>query len=206
MGGYQLVRIVQRVKIEQLVLAGEYLAALVELSAADAHVVILHRHGHTNQFTFVGLQPVDGTEGAEERQRHGSRRRKSADGQRALDDATQAARQRIATTQLERGTTQIVRPVALTPFGDLRHMPLCTLVKLQRAELDNAVLLGAVGDVDALVDSQTRYLTQIVVRVRPDRADTIRTERQSRGILVVYLMKSLFAIQHTSFFKVKNYG
>ena len=73
-------------------------------------------------------------------------------------------------------------------------MPLGTLVKLERREFHHAVLLGAVGQVDALVDGQAGNLPQVVVRVGADGTDAIRAEVHGLGLAVVNLEESFLAM------------
>ena len=197
MGGNQLIGVVEGIEVEKLIFTGIDLAALVEFAAADTHVVVLYGYSHLDKFVRIELQPIHSTERAKERKRHSCRRRQSAYGQRALDDATQTARQRIAASQFQRSSTQIVSPIALPALGHLRHVPLRTLVELQRAELNDAVLLRTIGHVDTLVDSLSRNLAHIMIGVRPDGANAVGTEHLCRCISVIYLVKSSFAVHHT---------
>ena len=73
MGGDELIVVVERIEIEQMVLAREQLAALVELAGAYAHIAVLHSHGHLDHLEVGKADAVHAAEGAEIDERHGCR-------------------------------------------------------------------------------------------------------------------------------------
>ena len=73
-------------------------------------------------------------------------------------------------------------------------MPLGTLGELQGSHLHDAVLLGGIGDMDAFVNGQTRYLAEVVVGMSADGANPVRAEGYSFGVTAVNLIKLLFAV------------
>ena len=100
----------------------------------------------------------------------------------------------MAHAELKGGAAQVVGPVVLTHLGHAVDVPLGTLVKLERAELDDAVVLGLVGEMDAAVDGQAGYLAQLVVAVGADGAYAVRTEGHAFGILMVEFKELLFTL------------
>ena len=176
-----------------MVLLGIHLAALVELAAVDADVVILGCHGNHNQLYWFGLYEVDVAECLEIDERNGSRRRESADGQAALDDTAQAAREGIALAELQGGAAQVVCPVILLVARHVADVELSPLVELEGTKLHNAIELWAVGDVDAFVDGKAGYLAQVGIAVCTDGTDTIGAESQRFRLTLVNLMEFLLA-------------
>ena len=73
MGGDELIVVVESVEIEQMVLAREELAALVELAGAYTHIAVLDSHGHLDHLQVGEPDAVHTAEGAEIDQRHGCR-------------------------------------------------------------------------------------------------------------------------------------
>lgn len=73
MGGDELIVVIERIEIEQMVLAREQLAALVELAGAYAHIAVLHSHGHFYHLEVGEPDAVHTAEGAEVDERHGCR-------------------------------------------------------------------------------------------------------------------------------------
>ena len=73
MGGDEFIVVVERIEVEQMVLAREQLAALVELAGAYAHIAVLYSHGHLDHLEVGEADAVDTAEGAEIDQRHGCR-------------------------------------------------------------------------------------------------------------------------------------
>ena len=177
-----------------MVLLGIHLAALVELAAVDADVVILGCHGNHNQLYWFGLYEVDVAECLEIDERNGSRRRESADGQAALDDTAQAVGERITLAKLQGGAAQIVSPVVLLVARYVADVELGPLVELERAKLYHTIMLGAVGNVDAFVDGQTGYLAQVGIAVCTDGTDTIGAESQRFRLTLVNLMELFLAL------------
>lgn len=100
----------------------------------------------------------------------------------------------MAHAQLEGGAAQIVGPVVLTHLGHAVDVPLGALVKLERAELDDAVVFGFVSKVDAAVDGQAGYLAQLVVAVGAYGAHTVGAEGHAFGILMVEFKELLFTL------------
>ena len=72
-------------------------------------------------------------------------------------------------------------------------MPLGTLGKLHGRHFDHTVLLRRISDMDTLVDGKTCDLTEIMVRMGTDRADTVRAEGHPFRITTVNLIEFLFA-------------
>ena len=83
------------------------------------------------------------------------------------------------------GTAQVVGPVVLLAGRDRGDVPLGALGELEGDQLDHAVLLGGIGDVDAFVDGKAGDLPEVMVGVGPDRADPVRAERRAFGVAVV---------------------
>lgn len=73
MGGDELIVVVEGVEVEQMVLAREQLAALVELAGAYAHIAVLYSHSHLDHLQVGEPDAVHATEGAEVDERHGCR-------------------------------------------------------------------------------------------------------------------------------------
>ena len=73
MGGDELIVVVESVEIEQVVLAREQLAALVELAGAYAHIAVLYCHGHLDHLEVGESDAVHTAKGAEVDERHGCR-------------------------------------------------------------------------------------------------------------------------------------
>ena len=94
------------------------------------------------------------------------------------------------------GTTQIVGPIVLLLGWYRGDMPLCTLCKLQRGHLNNAILLRGVCYMDALIYSQTSNLTQVMVRMGSNRTDTVRTEGHAFCIATINLIEFLLTVHY----------
>ena len=75
-------------------------------------------------------------------------------------------------------------------------MPLSTFGELQGGHLHYPILLGGVGDMNTFVDGQTCDLTEIVVGMGPDGADTVGTEGGAFGLALVYLKEFVYAIHN----------
>lgn len=100
----------------------------------------------------------------------------------------------MAHAQLEGGAAQVVGPVVLAHLGHAVNVPLGTLVKLERAELDDAVVLGLVGEMDAAVDGQAGYLAELVVAVGSYGAHAVRAEGHVFGVFPVEFKELLFTL------------
>ena len=72
-------------------------------------------------------------------------------------------------------------------------MPLSTFGELQGGHLHYPILLGGVGDMNTFVDGQTSDLTEIVVGVGPDGANTVGAEGETIRVSTVYLREFVFA-------------
>ena len=64
-------------------------------------------------------------------------------------------------------------------------MPLGALVKLQRAKLNYAILLGMIGDMDALINGKAGDLAVLVVAVRAERTNTVGTKGHALRVFFV---------------------
>ena len=88
--GDQLVAVILRVQIKQVVFQGIDLAALVQLAAGDADIVVLRSKRHHDNLVRRRMEPVDlakcGEEGDDDRRRGGE----PADGERSFYDAGHA--------------------------------------------------------------------------------------------------------------------
>ena len=73
MGGDEFIVGVEGVEVEQMVLAREELAALVELAGAYAHIAVLYCHSHLYHLQVGEPDAVHTAEGAEVDERHGCR-------------------------------------------------------------------------------------------------------------------------------------
>ena len=73
MGGDEFIMVVEGVEVEQMVLAREELAALVELAGAYAHIAVLYSHGHLDHLEVGEPDAIHAAEGAEVDERHGCR-------------------------------------------------------------------------------------------------------------------------------------
>ena len=193
MGGDELVLVGLGVEVEQVVLLRIDLAALVELAAVDADIVVLGSHRDEDEFQRLGLYVVDLAKRLEENQGDGCRRREASDGERAFDDTTQAARQGVTLAEFQGRSAQVVGPVTLLVSRHIADMELGPLVELEGTEFHHAVVLGAVGKVDAFVDGQARNLAQVRVAVCTDGADTIGAESHSLRLTLVNLLESFLA-------------
>ena len=91
------------------------------------------------------------------------------------------------------GTAQVVGPVVALGLGNVADVPLGTLGELQRLHLDDAVLLGGIGDVDAFVDGQTSDFSKVMVGVGTDGAHAIGAEGKAFGVAVIGVEKDFFA-------------
>ena len=85
----QLVVVVLGIEIEQMVLLTEHLAALVELTHADAYVVQFGIVGDIDDLLLGELDIVHLAEGGEETDDDGRTGGESADGQGTLNDTTE---------------------------------------------------------------------------------------------------------------------
>ena len=110
-----------------------------------------------------------------------------------------------------RGASEIIGPVIFFLAGDGCDVPLRPFGKLQRSHLDNSVLFGAVGDVDAFIYRKGRDFAEIMVGMRSDGADSVRREGNAVRLPAVYLFKSYFAFKlahiisgHGPFLSVKT--
>ena len=72
-------------------------------------------------------------------------------------------------------------------------MPLGTLRELQRGHLDHTVVLGGIGNVNAFVDGEASDLAQVVVRMGPYGADSIRAEGYALWGTPIDFLKFCFA-------------
>ena len=72
-------------------------------------------------------------------------------------------------------------------------MPLSSLGELQGGHLHYPILLGGIGDVNTFVDGQTRDLTEIMVGMGPDGANTVGAEGETIRVSTVYLREFVFA-------------
>ena len=100
----------------------------------------------------------------------------------------------MAHAQLEGGAAQVVGPVVLAHLGHAVDVPLGALVKLERAELDDAVVLGFVGEVDAAVDGQAGNFAQLVVAVGSYGAHAVRAEGHAFGVFPIEFKELLFTL------------
>ena len=68
-------------------------------------------------------------------------------------------------------------------------MPLGSLRELQRGHLHHAIMLGSIGEMNAFVYRQTSNLSEVVVGMGSDGANTVRAEGCSFCITTIDLMK-----------------
>ncbi len=88
---------------------------------------------------------------------------------------------------------EVVHPVSRF-IPDLPNVPLCALGELQALQLHDTILFRSVGEIDALVDGETRDLPQVVVAVRPNGADAIGREGRVVGERVIDGVKAFFSL------------
>ena len=150
----QLVLTVFRIQVQQVMRLAEHLAALVQLAHGHAHVVQFGVVGQVDEFLRAQTDVVHATQRRQEGDDDGGRRREAADGQRAFDDAADAHLQPVLALQRERGAAEVIGPVPFLPGRDVLDVPLRPLGELEGGHLHHAVLLGAIHDVDALVDGE----------------------------------------------------
>ena len=96
------------------------------------------------------------------------------------------------------GAAQVIGPIPHFPGRDALDMPLRALRELQGGYLYHAVLLGGIGEMDALIDGEAGDLAEVMVGMRPDGADPVGTESQAVVIPAVGLVKTVFAAHVTS--------
>ena len=142
-----------------MVLPAQHLTALVQFAHTHTHVVQLRIVGHIDNLLLTQRDTIHLTEGRQETDDDRRTRRQAADGQRTLDDTTEAHAQLTLLGQCPRGAPQVVSPVVLLLRRHRGDMPLCAFGKLQRSHLHHPVLLGGVCYMDALVDGEARYFT-----------------------------------------------
>ena len=178
----QLILTVFRIQVQQVMRLAEHLAALVQLAHGHAHVVQFGVVGQVDEFLRAQTDVVHAAERRQEGDDDGGRRREAADGQRAFDDAADAHLQPVLALQRERGAAEVILDVPLRPLGEL-----------EGGHLHHAVLLGAIHDVDALVDGQAGDFPEVVVGMGPDGADAVGTEGDAVVVPAVDFVESVFA-------------
>ena len=75
-------------------------------------------------------------------------------------------------------------------------MPLSPLGKLQRLDLNNAVLFGSVSNMDTLVNGKAGDATQLVIQMRAQRTYAIGRKSRVLGRLFINAFK-YFCYVHT---------
>ena len=106
------------------------LTTLVELTAADADILIFCLDRTLDKFPGRRLYVIYLTQRFKKDQYDSGRGRQTANRQSTLNDTAEATHQRIALTQFEGSSTQIVGPVIFFVFRYFAYMPLCSLFKL----------------------------------------------------------------------------
>ena len=113
------------------------------------------------------------------------------DGKGALNHAAQSPMQHMRLAERPGRTAQVIRPVSRL-FSDFPDMPLGAFRILQAGQFHHAVLLLPIRKADALVDCKARDLSEIVVGMRPDRANPIGCEADPFRVSPINLIKSFF--------------
>ena len=173
---YYAVLVAVAVEKQQAVLAPKGDARLVEYAVVESYVLALglgryRHHLERRQLYVVGLG-----EGHRVSYQNGGARRQSADGQRALHDARDAATQREALLQGVLDAAGVVAPVALPNLRGLRKVEVNRAVERHRLKMHVSVVVGREPEVDALVYRKASHKAVLVVYVRAYRAHTVRRE------------------------------
>ena len=194
----QLVTAVLRIQVQQMILLGEYLAALIQRADSHAHIILFRLQRNLDDLLLAQPDAIELCQSGQERNNHRRRGRQAADGQRALHNAAKTHAQVVMPAQRPCRAAQVVRPVARGVLLHAADMPLCTLGELQAGKLHHAVLLRPIGNVHALINRQARDLAKLMVHVRAHRADAVGTEGESRREAVVDVVK-MFLAGHNHF-------
>jgi hypothetical protein len=193
----ELVLVGLRVEIKQMVLLRIHLAALVELAAIDAYIVVLGCHRSEDEFEGFRLNVVDLAEGFEKDEGNGSRRRETSDGKAAFDDSAQTIGEGISLAKFECGASKIVCPVVTFLARHIANMELGPFVELERAKFHYAIMLGTVGEMDAFVDCQPCDFPQVSIAMGSDGAYSIGAESKGFRFALVDLLESFLAFHDT---------
>ena len=130
------------------------LATLVELAATNANIVVLGCHRSKDEFERFRLNVVDLAECFEKDEGNGCRRRETSDWKGAFDDSAQTVSEGISLAKFECGTSKIVCPIITFLSRHIANMELSAFLELKRAKLNNSIMLGTIGEMDAFVDCQ----------------------------------------------------
>jgi len=87
----------------------------------------------------------------------------------------------------------VIHPVADLYTRNAVDVKLCPLGEVQGFQLHHTVVLGTVGDVDALVDGQTVDLPILVVNVGTERRDTVGAKENTVRSAFVNLKECFLA-------------
>ena len=140
------------------------------------------------------MDEVNVAECLEEDECHGCRRGEAPDGQASLDDAAQSVGEGIMFAELDGDAAQVVGPVVLLVAGYVADVELCAFLELKGAEFHHAVELRAVGDVDALVDSQSCDFPEVGIAVCADGTDAVGAEGKGLRLSFVNLLEPFLAL------------
>ena len=83
-------------------------------------------------------------------------------------------------------------------------MPLCPFRELKRTQLNNAVRLRAVSNIDAFINGKAGDLPKIMVGVRTDRTDTVRGKSNILRVFAVGLAESVIDTVFRSDFRIAD--
>ena len=86
----------------------------------------------------------------------------------------------------------MICPVANLLLWDTGHVELCPFGEVQTLQLNYAIVLGTVSDVDALVQSQPVDLAELVVDVSTEGADPVGAKGKSIRVAIICLTKYFF--------------
>ena len=179
-----------------MVLSAIYLAGLIKLAAGYADVLVFCFLGDRDQLLRCQRDAVHRTKSRQKRNDHGRGRGETADRKLSVYHRTKACSQIVSGMQRNGGTPELICPIPLRLVGCRGNVPLCPLVKLQGLDLDHAVLLRTVGDVNALVDGKSRDHAKLMIGMCTDGTDAVWRKRYVLRCFFVCLFKC-FVCGHT---------
>lgn len=100
-----------------MILPAQHLAALVELAAVHAHILVFRSLSHQYELPSGQVYVVHPAQRGQEHDDYRRRRGQTADGQVTLEHARHAESEFALLSQFPRRTAQMIRPIALSGFG-----------------------------------------------------------------------------------------
>ena len=150
----QLIVVVLAIQIQQVIFFTQNLAALIQGSHINAHVIFLRIKRNADQFGRLQFNSIDLAQCIQKGQYHRSGGRQTANGQRALNNATESDCQRKPIAQRPSRSSQVVCPVTRL-FPNFTDVPLRTFGKLQAAHFNNAIHLWLVCNMDSFINRKS---------------------------------------------------